>query len=104
VEKSQGIQQSKDDIGKVGNAYWYAFLRRHTERIRTKKGRKFKLDRSNWTKYRNFLTMYQDVEEELIEAGLAVKLDPPHLDGWEGKQSRRNKFNGNESVNTATPS
>jgi hypothetical protein len=27
------------------------------------KGRKFELDHSNWTKYRNFLSMYEDIEE-----------------------------------------
>jgi hypothetical protein len=76
-KQTQGIQQEPNKMKKVGSAYWYAFLRRHSERICTKRGRKFELDRSNWTKYRNFRSMYEDIEEELIEAGLGVKLDPP---------------------------
>jgi hypothetical protein len=76
-KKTQGIIQEPERMKKVGSAYWYSFLRRNSERISTKRGRKFELDRSNWTKYRNFLSMYEDIEEELVQAGLAVKLDPP---------------------------
>jgi hypothetical protein len=77
--KKQGINQQPNDLKKVGSAYWYAFLHRHANCVCTKKGRKFELDRSNWTKYRNFLSMYEDIEEELVDAGLGVKLPPPPI-------------------------
>jgi hypothetical protein len=73
----QGIIQAPEELGKIGSNYWYAFLRRNADKIQTKKGRKFELDRSKWTKYRNFKQMYDDVENEMIEAGVAVQLDSP---------------------------
>jgi hypothetical protein len=77
VEKNQGYTQNEEELGKVGSRYWYAFLHRNRDKIETKKGRKFKLDRSKWTKYRNFKKMYDDVEQEMVEAGVAVKLNEP---------------------------
>jgi hypothetical protein len=34
---AHGINQTPEEMKTVGNAYWYAFLRRHAQRIRTKK-------------------------------------------------------------------
>jgi hypothetical protein len=36
-KQNQGIQQEPKKMKKVGSAYWYAFLCRHSERIRTQK-------------------------------------------------------------------
>jgi hypothetical protein len=90
----QNIKQSQDNMKRVGVSYWYAFLRRHSHRIRTKKGRKFELDRSNWTKYRNFFRMYEDIEEELVEAGLAEKLSSPIWMDENGKEVEEQKAKG----------
>jgi hypothetical protein len=73
----QGIKQLPDEIGRIGSKYWYSFLERNKQKIETKKGRKFELDRSNWTKYRYFKSMYEDIEKELVDAKVAVRLDEP---------------------------
>jgi hypothetical protein len=93
-KKKQGIQQSPENFGRIGTAYWYAFLSRHHDRIRTKKGRKFELDRSKWTKYRNFSRMYDDVEEELVNAGLAVSLENPTWMDAKGNEVEEKKAVG----------
>jgi hypothetical protein len=74
---THGIKQSPEDMKRIGKSYWYSFLHRNEKKIRSKKGRKYKLDRSNWTKYRNFKNMYDDVKNEMVEAGLATKLLSP---------------------------
>jgi hypothetical protein len=79
VKKKQGYIQYAEQLGKVGSNYWYSFLDRNCEKVETKKGRKFELDRSKWTKYQNFKQMYEDVENEMVEAGVAIQLDEPHL-------------------------
>jgi hypothetical protein len=52
-------------------------LHRHAHHISMKKGYKFESGKSNWTKYKYFLSMYKDVEAELVIAGLAVKFEKP---------------------------
>jgi hypothetical protein len=70
---------------RIGKNYWYLFLSRNEKMIRSKKGRKFELDRSNWTKYGNFKNMYCDVEVEMIDAGIATKLPSPVSCDSQGK-------------------
>jgi hypothetical protein len=84
-KKSQGIKQAPEEMKRIGKNYWYSFLSRNEKTIQSKKGRKFELDRSNWTKYRNFKNMYDDVEAEMIEAGIAHKLTSPVSCDAEGK-------------------
>ena len=52
-------------------------MKRNGDKIISRRGQKYELDRSNWTTYQNFCLMYDDIEEELIHAGLAEKLDAP---------------------------
>jgi hypothetical protein len=76
-KKKQGISQSDEDLGKIGQNYWYSYLKRNRTKIESKKGRKYDLDRSSWTKYKNFKNMYSAIEEEMVEAGVAISLDEP---------------------------
>jgi hypothetical protein len=64
-------------MGRVGKKYWYKFLERHKHKIVSKKGRRYELDCSKWTRYKNFKNMHDGVEEELVDAGLAVELATP---------------------------
>jgi hypothetical protein len=84
-KKRQGIRQSPEEMKRIGKNYWYSFISRNEKMIRSKKGRKFQLDRSNWTKYQNFKNMYNDVEVEMINAGIATKLPSPVSCDSEGK-------------------
>lgn len=76
-KRKQKVDQPENELGTVGVSYWYGFLKRHKKELVSKKGKKFALDRSNWTKYMNFKAMYDDIEEEMIDAGVSSKLDEP---------------------------
>ena len=39
--------------------------------------KQFELDRSSWTTYQNFKSMYNMIEDKLIEAKVATKFDSP---------------------------
>jgi hypothetical protein len=90
--------QSDQDLGQVSDKYWYSFLRKYQHRIVSKKGRRYELDRSKWTRYKNFKEMYDNVEEEMIAAGIAEQLDTPQYMDRNGNcaktETRRNKING----------
>ena len=75
-------------IGKISRSYYYNFLGRHKDVLDSNKGRRFELNRTKWTNYRNFLHMYIDVEMLLVEAKLASTLESPV---WKNKK--------NETVN-----
>jgi hypothetical protein len=76
-KKDRGLKQSEDEMKRVGTKYWYSFLSRYKNRIVSKKGRRFELNRSKWTSYKNFYKMYEGVEEEMLDAGVAEKLPVP---------------------------
>jgi hypothetical protein len=80
-KKARGYQQSSEEMGRVGQKYWYRFLEKYQHKITSKKGRRFELDRSKWTRYKNFRNMYICIEEEMVDAGVAVELeDPKYMD------------------------
>ena len=70
-------------LGTLGSSYYYAFMKRHREKIVSKRGIKFDLNRTSWTQYGNFQHMYEDVEDLMIEAGVAKKRDIPV---WKNKK------------------
>ena len=67
-----------EDDGQVGDGYWRAFLVRNKDKLETKKGEKFELNRALWTTYCNIANMYTLTQNEMVdEANVAVKLDEP---------------------------
>ena len=78
-KKSHKIySKNKDDMGKVGLAWWNNFLRRNHHLLRTKSGKKYAVDRSNFSTYLNFLDMYQHIEDILVyDSKVASKFDKP---------------------------
>lgn len=66
-----------NDKGSVGPGYWRCFMKRNKHKIVSKRGQKYALDRQNWTTYANFLHMYQHSINEMVDAGVAKKLDAP---------------------------
>jgi hypothetical protein len=52
-------------------------MTRNHNRLRSKRGRRFELNREKWTTYTNFSKMYQDHEAEMIDAGVAEPLPNP---------------------------
>ena len=67
---------STNSIGEIGYGYWYSFKKRWADELESKKGKRFDLDRSNWTTYQNFSDMYDWIGEQLIESGVAKKINP----------------------------
>ena len=61
----------------VSRGYWYSFMKRNRDRIVSKRGQKYELDRQNWTTYANFADMYSHCALEMEQAGVAKKLDAP---------------------------
>jgi hypothetical protein len=62
-KEKHGSNQSEDEVGRIGRKYWYKFLERNKDRIVSKRGKRYKLDHSRWTRYKNFKNMYDDVKD-----------------------------------------
>lgn len=71
------IDQDEDDLGRVGYRYVTGFMKRWQHILDSGKGCRFELDRSQWTTYKNFRDMYDDIEETLVACGVAEKLEEP---------------------------
>ena len=69
--------QSEIDLGKVGLKYWRGFMSRNGNKLKSKNGRKYAVDRSNFTSYLNFKDMYDQIEEVLVESNLAKYFPEP---------------------------
>ena len=66
------------DLGRVGLSYWNNFLQRNGHLLKTKVGRKFSVDRSNWSNYLNFRDMYLHIKDVLVnDSKIAIKLPTP---------------------------
>ena len=72
-------------LGEVGYKYWRNFQARNSDKIVTRKGEKFEMDRSNWTTYHNFDQMYLRFGEEMEHAKVAEKLAEPVWMNREGE-------------------
>ena len=71
-------QKNPDDMGKVGKMWWYSFLKQNSLLIKSKSGKKYALDRSNFTTYLNFKDMYDHIEDILVhDSKVATWYDTP---------------------------
>ena len=68
---------TNNEEGLVGRGYWRKFMKRNRDKIVSKRGQKYELNRQNWTTYSNFVHMYDHCIQEMIEAGVAKELDKP---------------------------
>ena len=70
--------KDKEDLGKVGNNFWRGFMRRNGSRLKIKAGKRFAVDRANFTTYLNFKDMYDHIEQVLVdESKVATRFDEP---------------------------
>jgi hypothetical protein len=58
----------------LGPKWYKGFFKRHAHILEKKKGQKFSKDRSEWSIYRNFVQMYDEVYKAMETAGVAVRL------------------------------
>ena len=70
-------KNTPNDCGTVGIGYWNKFLKRNKTKLVSRRGQKYELNRQNWTTYANFVHMYDHTISEMIECGVAIKLDTP---------------------------
>ena len=61
----------------LGNKWYKGFWKRNGHIIERKATQKFAKDRSEWSVYRNFVQMYEEVYDAMVEAGVAEKLEEP---------------------------
>ena len=71
--------------GRVTKGWWRGFLRRHEDKLVTKRGEKFALNRSDWTTLPNIKQMYEVIYDEMVDANVAVALDTPVFTDINGK-------------------
>ena len=60
-------------------------MKRHNNKIRSMRGKKYSMDRSNWTTWSNFDDMYCHNYHEMEIAGVAKRLNEPV---WKDRQGR----------------
>jgi hypothetical protein len=75
------INKNKD----LTKSYWKGFMSRNGHRLTAKKGVKYDSKRADWCTYRTFKEMYDDLYEQMVETGIAVKLDQAVLRNKEGQ-------------------
>ena len=82
-------------LGSIGRRYWQSFLKRNRQKLRSKKGKKYDLDRSNWMTYLNFSDMYDNIESILVhESKIAEYLPEPVWMDKEGNEVSEEKSFG----------
>jgi hypothetical protein len=77
---------SDDDEVVVGNGWWSHFLKRHESQLSSKRGERFAVDRSDWTRYETFEDMYNAVYAAMVDAGVAEKLERPIFTDRDGNE------------------
>ena len=78
--------KNQSDMDKVGMAYWNNFLRQKRHLIRSKSGKRYALDRSNFTAYLNFRDMYDHIEDVLVtDSKVAKRFNTPVLMNTDGE-------------------
>jgi hypothetical protein len=82
--------------GTVTTGWWRGFKSRYRHRLTTKRGERFACNRADWTKLRNIVQMYDVIYDELVDAGVAIKLDSPVFTDRNGKEVSKNERFGKE--------
>jgi hypothetical protein len=66
-----------EHLGKVGRSYWTGFMKRHGDRLVTKRGERFAANRADWSKHFYIKQMYDVIYDEFVDANVARALDTP---------------------------
>jgi hypothetical protein len=64
----------RDGGNKLGYGWWKGFSKRHSDRLVVKRGERFASDRAEWSKEIYIRQMYDVIYDNLVNAGIAVKL------------------------------
>ena len=70
--------KNPEDMGRVGPGYSFNFMKRKKHLIKSKSGKRYLLDRSNFTTYLNFRDLYNHIEDVLVnDSRVASRLPKP---------------------------
>jgi hypothetical protein len=71
--------------GQVTTGWWRGFLRQHKDKLVTKQGEKFALNRNDWTTLPNTRQTYKVICDEMVDANAAVAIKNPIFTDIDGK-------------------
>ena len=90
--------------GKVTNGWWRGFLRRNENKLVTKRGEKFALNRHDWTTLPNIKQMYEVIYDEMEDAGVAIELQTPIFTDIDGNPvDEAKQFGMKQKIKITTP-
>eukprot|EP00978_Attheya_sp_CCMP212_P006142 scaffold13838_cov51-Attheya_sp.AAC.1 len=93
--KKGNLDDDDDDVpGLLKTGYWKGFMNRNKHRLVSKKSQKYALDRKDWSTYNNINQMYDDIYDEMTEAGVAVELETPKWVDRDRKEAEQSKTEG----------
>ena len=99
-----GKEEKGFKYGQVTKGWWRGFLRRHGDRIVTKRGEKFAQSRDDWTKYPPVFQMYRVIYDEMVDAGIAVEREIPVYVDREGNEVEESeRFGFKEDIKIVKP-
>jgi len=75
-----------DDEVEVGNGWWSHFLARNKTLLASTKCERFAINRADWTRYETFEDMYNAIYAEMVDAGVAEKLERPIFTDRDGNE------------------
>ena len=81
------FHKDRNDLGKLGWNYWRSFMQRNSDTLKSKIGRKYAYERSNFSNYLNFCDMYDHIEWILVEEyKISLRFPQPVWMNLEGKE------------------
>jgi len=101
----RGWKQEKENGEKkplLGKKWYRGFFKRNTHLLEKKAAQKFAKDRSEWSVYRNFEQMYDEVYEAMEKVGVAEKLEEPMWVDSEGNPTEESKAHGRKATHKLT--
>ena len=76
----------------LGVDYWRGFMACNSHLIESKSSQKFSVEISNWSTYQNYNQMYEHMYNEMVEAGVARKLDVPVWMNENGEVFKKKRY------------
>jgi hypothetical protein len=85
--------EGEENLGQVGRSYWTGFMRRHGDRLVTKRGERFASNRNDWSKHAYIKQMYDVIYDEYVVANIArIRETPVYLDRSGNEVEEKDKF------------
>jgi hypothetical protein len=96
------FDENNEEKKLLGRKWYKGFFKRNAHLLERKTTQRFAKDRSEWSVYRNFEQMYDEVYEAMEKAGVARKLDEPIWVDKEGNETEESKAHGRRATHVLT--